>query len=66
MINHGTVVFDDSVVALKQQFLARKRIELKLVSREFDFGDTTVWRSSATTTSNWWWKWTRLRSRSKR
>jgi ABC-2 type transport system ATP-binding protein len=31
MINHGTVVFDDSVTALKQQYLARKRIELKLL-----------------------------------
>jgi ABC-2 type transport system ATP-binding protein len=30
MINHGTVVFDDSVAALKQRFLKRKRIELKL------------------------------------
>jgi ABC-2 type transport system ATP-binding protein len=33
MINHGTVVFDDSVTALRQQFLARKRIELKLLER---------------------------------
>ncbi len=31
MINHGIVVFDDSVAALKQQFLARKRVELKLL-----------------------------------
>jgi ABC-2 type transport system ATP-binding protein len=41
MINHGTVVFDDSVTALKQQFLARKRIELKLVApAAVDFSDT--------------------------
>jgi ABC-2 type transport system ATP-binding protein len=31
IINHGTVVFDDSVTALKQRFLRRKRISLKLV-----------------------------------
>ena len=31
MINHGRVVFDDSVVALKQRFLRNKRIELKLL-----------------------------------
>jgi ABC-2 type transport system ATP-binding protein len=40
MINHGTVVFDDSVTALKQQFLARKRIELKLLApAAVDFAD---------------------------
>jgi viologen exporter family transport system ATP-binding protein len=32
MINHGTVVFDDSVTALRQQFLRTKRIELKLLA----------------------------------
>jgi ABC-2 type transport system ATP-binding protein len=32
IINHGTVVFDDSVTALKQRFLKRKRISLKLVA----------------------------------
>jgi ABC-2 type transport system ATP-binding protein len=31
IINHGTVVFDDSVSALKQRFLRSKRIELKLL-----------------------------------
>src|SRR6266700_1616261 len=31
MINHGSVVFDDSVAALKQTFLRSKRIELKLL-----------------------------------
>jgi len=31
VINHGTVVFDDSVSALRQQYLRRKRIELKLL-----------------------------------
>jgi ABC-2 type transport system ATP-binding protein len=31
MINHGRVVFDDSVTALKQRFLRSKRIELKLL-----------------------------------
>ena len=31
MINHGKVVFDDSVAALRQGFLKRKRIELKLL-----------------------------------
>ena len=31
MINHGTVVFDNSVTALKRQFLRSKRIELKLL-----------------------------------
>jgi ABC-2 type transport system ATP-binding protein len=37
MINHGSVVFDDSVVALKQQYLARKRVDLQLLEPlEFD------------------------------
>jgi ABC-2 type transport system ATP-binding protein len=31
MINHGAVVFDDSVTALRQRFLRRKRISLKLL-----------------------------------
>jgi len=31
IINHGTVVFDDSVTALKQQYIRSKRIELKLL-----------------------------------
>jgi ABC-2 type transport system ATP-binding protein len=31
VINHGTVVFDDSVSALRQQYLRSKRIELKLL-----------------------------------
>ena len=31
IVNHGTVVFDDSVSALKQRFLRSKRIELKLL-----------------------------------
>lgn len=31
IINHGVVVFDDAVTALRQQFLRRKRIELKLL-----------------------------------
>jgi ABC-2 type transport system ATP-binding protein len=31
MINHGTVVFDNSVAALRQQVLTRKRITLKLL-----------------------------------
>jgi ABC-2 type transport system ATP-binding protein len=31
IINHGSVVFDDSVAALKQSFLRNKRIELKLL-----------------------------------
>ena len=45
IINHGTVVFDDSVSALKQQFLKRKRISLKLVEPVPDVlleGVTTV------------------------
>ncbi len=37
MINHGTVVFDDSVAALKQQFLRSKRIELKLLEPAVSF-----------------------------
>jgi ABC-2 type transport system ATP-binding protein len=37
MINHGTVVFDDSVAALKQQFLRSKRIELKLLEPALSF-----------------------------
>src|SRR5207253_1356229 len=31
IINHGVVMFDDSVAALKQQYLRKKRIELKLL-----------------------------------
>ena len=31
MINHGAVVFDDSVTSLKQHYLARKRVDLKLL-----------------------------------
>jgi ABC-2 type transport system ATP-binding protein len=31
MVNHGSIVFDDSVSALKQRFLRSKRIELRLV-----------------------------------
>ena len=30
VINHGTVIFDDSVTALKQRFVQRRLIELKL------------------------------------
>ena len=37
IINHGTVVFDDSVAALKQQFLRSKRIELKLLEPALPF-----------------------------
>jgi ABC-2 type transport system ATP-binding protein len=37
IINHGTVVFDDSVAALKQQFLRSKRIELKLLEPAVSF-----------------------------
>jgi ABC-2 type transport system ATP-binding protein len=37
MINHGTVVFDDSVTALKQQFLRSKRIEVKLLEPALSF-----------------------------
>jgi ABC-2 type transport system ATP-binding protein len=37
MINHGGVVFDDSVAALKQTFLRSKRIELKLLEPVADF-----------------------------
>jgi ABC-2 type transport system ATP-binding protein len=38
IINHGSVVFDDSVTALKQRFMRGKRIELKLLepTHEFD------------------------------
>jgi ABC-2 type transport system ATP-binding protein len=36
IINHGTVVFDDSVSALRQRFLRRKRIELKLLTPSAD------------------------------
>jgi ABC-2 type transport system ATP-binding protein len=32
IINHGSVVYDDSVDALKQRFMRTKRIELKLLS----------------------------------
>ncbi len=31
IVNHGSVVFDDSVVALKQRFMRNKRVELKLL-----------------------------------
>src|SRR5207248_8204055 len=31
IINHGKVVFDDSVAALRQGFLKRNRVELKLL-----------------------------------
>src|SRR5207253_11411913 len=45
MINHGAVVFDDSVTALKQQFLMRKRIELKLFEpAEFELANVDVIR----------------------
>ena len=37
MINHGSVVFDDSVLALKQRFMRTKRIELKLLEPAHDF-----------------------------
>jgi ABC-2 type transport system ATP-binding protein len=37
IINHGTVVFDDSVSALKQRFLRTKRIELKLLEPVAEF-----------------------------
>jgi ABC-2 type transport system ATP-binding protein len=31
IINHGVVVFDDTVAALRQGFLRRKRIQIKLL-----------------------------------
>lgn len=37
IINHGRVVFDDSVPALKQRFLRSKRIELKLLEPIAEF-----------------------------
>jgi ABC-2 type transport system ATP-binding protein len=37
IINHGSVVFDDSVTALKQRFMRTKRIELKLLEPTHDF-----------------------------
>jgi ABC-2 type transport system ATP-binding protein len=45
IINHGSVVFDDSVTALKQRFLRNKRIELKLDHPPYELFvdvDTTV------------------------
>jgi ABC-2 type transport system ATP-binding protein len=46
MINHGMVVFDDSVTALKQQFLRSKRIEVKLLepAQSFSLLGVTVIR----------------------
>jgi ABC-2 type transport system ATP-binding protein len=45
IINHGAVVFDDSVAGLKQRFLRTKRIELKLDHPPYELFvdvDTTV------------------------
>jgi ABC-2 type transport system ATP-binding protein len=49
MINDGGIVFDDSVGALKQRFLRRKRIELKLVEPMGELGlpGVTVVRNEA-------------------
>jgi ABC-2 type transport system ATP-binding protein len=45
IINHGAVVFDDSVNALKQRFMRSKRIELKLDHPPYELSvdvDTTL------------------------
>jgi ABC-2 type transport system ATP-binding protein len=42
IINHGSVVFDDSVSALKQRFMRTKRIELKLLEPLGDFAMSGV------------------------
>ena len=46
IINHGSVVFDESVVALKQRFMRAKRIELKLLepTAQFDLRGLQVVR----------------------
>ncbi len=42
VVNHGTIILDDTVAALKRQYLGRKLIELRLVERAPDLAEVVL------------------------